>query len=681
MLRQQQIEHLKKIGRYWNEVYAKVSVLNQLTPLNPERETPPFVSELAILPVSKKSVFSDMLWNYEEDTPNRAASVTVSKVQLNFSSYTNIPLGVVTEIKSLFLLVYTSPKDFGHRKNQVKPNTIISAFQAGLTFLNFVFCNLEERLGKEFVQNKCSKLSDITLHDFQEAAQKTTLKLTSIKKSCSSSGYKVFFDYLNHVKTKQEIMLECAADYETIKNYYVNAQKSDVGNAETKLAYLETQVFDSTLRKASFNLVSFLKAIGETVRDPVMTKHYDTLGRFYEKSSFSKQIFSDYGAMRLWQKGYSLEYIREVFPNSQLPHNDCNIEHKFRKKYGVYTHLRLEINKVYYSALWVVGTLMGARPNVLSDLKIAYCLDLANRTIVANEHKGKDNQWSLFNDHWVAIPIMIDALKVIELIGGKVFQNDYVFASVDTTKPDSINAPMSSLTITIKNCFTAITGLSLSQINTQLRGYVFRHSLAHQMYRADVGLPVISYQLKHIVTAAQALARKGKVSETTLGYGGIANQLTDVGNKTLNLREVAELEAIKANFDPNGQFMGGKAKEHLSRIRKFFNGCVEAGYTESEIYEAMVKQGLAIINVGSGYCFGGVEDFDESLPCIGSLRCNPVRCKNAIVTKANAPKWREIYLENIRLVGAEGYADMQDQIIEAIAESKRVLEYLGEDLI
>ncbi|MBF4296806.1 hypothetical protein EAY24_26545, partial [Vibrio anguillarum] len=107
----------------------------------------------------------------------------------------------------------------------------------------------------------------------------------------------------------------------------------------------------------------------------------------------------------------------------------------------------------------------------------------------------------------------------------------------------------------------------------------------------DVGLPVISYQLKHIVSATEALARKGKVSQTTLGYGGIANQLISVEGKSVDFRHEAELEAVKANFDPNGKYMGGKADEHISKIKKFFNGCMEAGYSEEEIYEAMVKQG------------------------------------------------------------------------------------------
>lgn len=58
--------------------------------------------------------------------------------------------------------------------------------------------------------------------------------------------------------------------------------------------------------------------------------------------------------------------------------------------------------------------------------------------------------------------------------------------------------------------------------------------------------------------------------------------------------------------------------------------------------------------------------------------CNQVRCHNAVVTKANAPKWRAIYVDRIKLVGIAGYEDRQNRIVETLEESKRVLEYLGE---
>ncbi|ENY7397831.1 hypothetical protein ACF1N6_001751 [Vibrio vulnificus] len=684
----QHLQHLEKIDSHWKGVFSNLMILNKVDSVVVSDRIDAYVAKLALLPVSVKSVFRDMLWDYDVETSKRAASVGLAKVQLDFSTYTHIPLGIITEMKCLFLIVYASPKEFGRKKNALKPNTLISAFKGGLNFLDFVFSEVEKRLGKEFVQARYSRISDITQLDFEEAAQKTTLKLSS--GNDNNRDYSRFFDYVNSHKAKEVIGIECATDYDAIKKAYKDIHKNNSDKPKKKLSYLETINFDLALKMASFNVVSFLKAVEENVNDPVMDKHYQTLASRYTEFLYSKQDFENYGAYRLSNKGYTIGYINEVFPeneivifNSNFPPTNAMVVEKFRKKFGSSEPFRIAINKAFYSALWVIGSLMGARPNVYSDLEIDSCLDLKDNTIVSEEHKGRDNRWNLFNDRWVAVPIMIDALKVVELIGGKVFQNTYVFANVDTLKPNDINTPMPNLTHTIKSAFLVLTGLSDKDIPTKLNGYVFRHSLAHQMFRADVGLPVISYQLKHIVSATDELSRKGKVSQTTIGYGGIANQLTSVSgkSKSLDLRHVAELEAVKANFDPNGKYMGGKADEHLSNIKKFFNGCMEAGYSEEEIYEAMVDQGIAIINVGSGYCFGGVEDFDDSLPCIGGLRCNPVRCRNAIVGKANAPKWREIYFDNIKLVGAAGYEDRQEQIIEAIEESKRVLEYLGEALI
>ncbi|TKF23237.1 hypothetical protein FCV43_04130 [Vibrio genomosp. F6] len=673
------LEDLRKVKFHWENVFSNILVLNGVNNQESTDDIHPYVTKLALIPVSHNSIFSDMIWDYNEETKNRAASVSKSKVKINFGLYERIPLGIIVEIKCMFLSVYSSPRDFGYKKSEVKPNTLISVFKKGLSFFDFLFYELEIRVGREYVLNKCSKISEITLLDFEEAAKKTKLKLTAINGQVSS--YKSFFDFLNCLETKHSLGIECSADFYAIKKSFEkeNGVRSDT--KDEKLPYLETDMFNLALNRASFNVVSFLKSVGEKVNDHIMEDHYQILAIRYEEFPYTKQEFEDYGAYRMYQQGYSRTDINTTFPDNKVAKTQCNVEHKCRRKHKKLMPLKDAFIKAYYSALWVIGTLMGARPNVYSDLKVDGCLDLESMTIVSEEHKGRDNRWNLFNDRWVAIPIMNDAIKVIELIGGKIFKNTYIFANTFTSKPDEINTPLEGLSWTTKQSFEVITGLSEKDINSKLNGYVFRHSLAHQMYRADVGLPVISYQLKHIVTATNELARKGKVSQSTLGYGGIANQITSEESKLLDIRHIAELEAVKANFDPNAKYMGGKADEHLSKIKKFFNGCMEDGYTEEEIYEAMVKQGLAIINVGSGYCFGGGEDFDETLPCIGGLRCNPVRCANAIVTKANAPKWREIYLSNLKLIGAEGYEDRQDQIVEVIEESKRVLEYLGEALI
>ena len=204
-----------------------------------------------------------------------------------------------------------------------------------------------------------------------------------------------------------------------------------------------------------------------------------------------------------------------------------------------------------------------------------------------------------------------------------------------------------------------------------------RHTLAYQMYRADIGLPFISFQLKHFVDDVSRYTSIGQHSDVTLEYGGIGEALEQ---GTRGLRKKAEIEGIKSIMNPDGVYLGVKGKEHKERLQKLFQGYMAEGYTTDEIYEALAEQGVALINVGQGFCYGGrFEDFDESIPCIGSLRCNPIRCKNAIVTKANAPKWREVY--SINKINSEKpeYHESREQMIEAMNEAKSVLEYLGEE--
>ena len=238
----------------------------------------------------------------------------------------------------------------------------------------------------------------------------------------------------------------------------------------------------------------------------------------------------------------------------------------------------------------------------------------------------------------------------------------------------------SSITYQLNLLIRQLLGESTAN-QISLNPYMLRHTLTYQLFKAEVGLPLISFQLKHFVDSVSRYTDLGATSSVTLGYGDIGNMLSKDGNRksdNTSLRRTAELEAIKTAHNPNGIYYGGKANEHKQNLIKTFKGYMAAGYDENEVYEAMADQGVAVVYMGQGLCYGGRDEHDSNLPCIGSLRCNPARCKQAIVTSKHASKWREVYILNKANLNNPKYSHLNEQIMAAMNEAKMVLENLGE---
>ena len=200
-----------------------------------------------------------------------------------------------------------------------------------------------------------------------------------------------------------------------------------------------------------------------------------------------------------------------------------------------------------------------------------------------------------------------------------------------------------------------------------------RDTLAYQMFRIDLGLPFISYQLKHLVDLVDKETTLGTVSDVTLGYGNIGQILATNGR----IRQQVEREKVESNYDPDSAYYGGKGREHRSRMQKLFQGYIEEGYTKNEVFSALAEQGVGLIDVGGALCYGDrSEEFDLTLPCVGSLRCNPVRCKNAVISKNHLPRWKEIYLSNKSSLDNGTAGDNRIAVIEAIREAEEVIKFI-----
>jgi hypothetical protein len=315
------------------------------------------------------------------------------------------------------------------------------------------------------------------------------------------------------------------------------------------------------------------------------------------------------------------------------------------------------------------------RPSELAVIELNTCLIKENSMTLLRSHvfKGKDTfAKGLFDDKWVVIPIIEDAISAIKILSS-ITQRNLMFSSVKTKKSNEKETPQTS--VMIRHHIKSFIKFASPDDDLRFSNYMMRHTLAYQLYRLEAGLPLISFQLKHLVNTVDKFLSRGSTSDVTMGYGGIADCLVE-SQTAQRLRKKSEIEIIKATADPEGNYLGGKAEEHKDRLKIAFKGYMASGYSKEDIFEAMAEQGLGVINVGLGYCYGS-ESTNESLPCIGSLKCNPIRCSNAIVSEANAPYWREVYSTNLANLNNPTFADNKEQIKEVINEAKSVLALLG----
>lgn len=654
-----------------------------------------YLNRLKQKPVSKLSLFSENIWDFNNDYPNAARNIRGAKLRIDFSKYKDIPKFVLIETKVIFELALLNnlifkPQESGGKsrtKGVMKANSLIPIFESGLTFINEIFKQANHELGYEFVQTEIKTLSDITPNLYYKAAE----NYDRVKGRDLDS----FFTYLRSPASLKYVLEKPIAYVELNSLKWKKLANTD---KEKKEQVLPDQVFEYLSKVTSFIVVDFLNAIGD--REKVSDSN--SLARFIasDYSSWANQervtheTLHGYIALRLRTKGYPSSFVSDLIEPYDWMKNKASslssgrtLRNTFIQRGYKLNSLREYFNLVAYSCLYLVGQYTGMRPSELSEVRVQNCSCLVEDNEVwliestVKKHRDEINT-GLFDDRWVAIPIVRDAILAASYIA-KIKASPYLVSNVDTVSPESLPKSMNSAGIThqMDTMIHRILDESSAK-KIKFNPYMLRHTLTYQLFRAEVGLPLISFQLKHFVDSISKYTFAGATSSVTLGYGDIGEMLSKDGGRNDNnksFRRAAELEAIKAAHNPNGIYYGGKANEHKKQLIKTFQGYMAEGYTEEEVYEAMVDQGVAVVYMGQGLCYGGKEEeYDSSLPCIGSLRCNPVRCKQAVVTSRHAPKWREIYILNKSNLNKPEYSHNREQIIATMNEAKMVLENLGE---
>ncbi len=150
--------------------------------------------------------------------------------------------------------------------------------------------------------------------------------------------------------------------------------------------------------------------------------------------------------------------------------------------------------------------------------------------------------------------------------------------------------------------------------------------------------------------------------------------------------QTANQEVVYATYHPDSPVAGPDADNFKKRRKEFFTGWLAAGISVEDVLNDLASKGLPFVDVGLGNCGGRkkIEQIDGSSvdpPCIGQLKCNPMQCKNAVITKMHLPIWRKMLEENLKRLNDPLMAHARPEIERHIVEARNVLQSLDEKSI
>lgn len=607
--------------------------------------------------VSKDSRFKDEVWelqSLEHDQQSRDGLYNV-----DWAKFTFLPDQTVLILKLLLLSAITKRNLFSYPKKSsgerdLKIVTIVIHFTTVLSFLDAVYSHLESEYGELIVDDYA---------DFYQIGYDVFYKVAE-----TFTSYRVDISLCNILDNPKVInLLDVEAPgfrFKELPFIKVESKNRD------RNKFIPSKEFEKILSHSTLSVQSFLKVMNVDAQCDSSQRYfeymqsenrysldYDWTREKLETVGFRYRLASYIGKAGKGNKLTKIDLLFEdTYKNNRFGYSlsefmvsKANVEKmdKRLEAIGVDYNLAQEyITDVMLSSMFLIWSLTGMRPSEFLSMK--YSRNSVKGSLIEEDglnflrvkiSKGRDSVSSLFNDKYLAIPIILDAYESILLC------KEILFSECNLKLDKPFNAHRSAIDNRLLDIYMQdLSNNVLGEDIVDFYPYLMRHNLAYQLYRVGLGLPYISFALKHLVSG---IDRFSKVSDVTLKYGDLGDVLIGNANDTAKLRKQAGIESIAAKYDPDGNYAGGAAKKHKEKIGKVFQAYMAAGYSKQEIFEAMYDQGYYLANVGGTFCLAenAKESFDDSLPCIGSLRCNPLECENALISNEHTPKWQEIVFD------------------------------------
>ncbi len=613
------------------------------------------------LKVSNRSCIYEVLWDFTEDLEHRPRSINDSSLKVNWGKWP-FSIRLRRELQHIFCLYRFAPSAFSSKKVS-KANTTCALFNRTLDF----FSDMVLRFPSADMVESIDQIEWVDVKSASAIYSGSSFNLIR-------QGLKILF----HPTAEKALGKSFRIGPQDIKRLFkVETTPSGVTKelVRKKLegpAMMSDEMFSLLSDASSARVKDFLQRLNLMVED----------GGIYEYSA-PREIQDIKNFPLVFELYENLRRVKKGIPIA----NDtpAKLQYKFNMLGVRVGALSIYLAEVNIAAQCSLGLYMGGRFSELTSLEVG-CLDERDGVpcIIGRNFKGRSDK-DLHSDSWVAIPIMRDSVRALEALE-RLKNNKFLVSPFETSGGSSIkgNYVRSSGLSFSNNAFSKAVQRYIHTIDNDGRftgwsfsSHQFKHSLARQMIKAKLGLPYISFHLKHLHSRVATLP-----SDITLGYGN-AGKILQTQASGLQMHEVRR-ELAERLFDPNSHVHGGGAMEFDERRKAYFKGMADAGLSKEQIMDELARLAApSFVNVGLGFCTGRKDSpgTDEKPPCIGSLRCNPNRCANAIVTKeAHGAAWRSVYLENKKMARDPRFAYARKQFEAAAYEAQEVLIRLGEDI-
>lgn len=591
--------------------------------------------------ISKNSIYSDNIWDWYDETNPRLSIYGKHLLCFDWEHHKrthNLTDSIIKDLKkfAFFRLNYSKTFFRGTTKN-AHPKTVIEQTRVLSAFLKHVRSCLS--VGENSLIND---LSDIEVQDLRDCLESYFGEDKSLKKIMSNLASEALQDHLDCGNVKWNIH-----DIKTLP-----------WEEEETVSYerLPEKLFSFLSNKATADVKQFLKALRIDSHDKSKVEESDLFVGDFENF---REVFESYVHFRSINK-------RGWGTSNKFSFNWTGGTEKAGIQMGKVT-LRASL-----AARIILMLYTGARSSELVGFR-HNCLRRRDDiwVITGTVIKGVDINAPSGQDEWVAIPIVRDAVAVLEQTGRTV-NSEFLFHPSKSYSDFPQRKPMSTklLSTGIRN-YIDFVDLDQEWVNERVVPQQFRNSIAYELRKASLGLPFIAHQLKHMYSAFEKT-----VSDVTLSYGSIA------GGSIEKAITDAHLLYLKEIYHPDSPVTGGGAEQHKRRRQSYFEGMIHRGFTVDEVLLQLAVEGaMPLTDVGLGYCRGQhlkVVDDDgvkTDPPCKGSLRCNPVVCQNAVIPEHKEPAWDRALVENLIRADDPYFAYARTSNLEAAAEAQSVVQF------